>query len=86
MGLQTVAVFIAGNGRIITENGDAIGERVPVDVNEGALDPSDRCFNVGDAEGGDGTAPDAVSDRGAECVECGGIHGFDGPDFRSAAT
>lgn len=36
-----VAVLIAGNGRIISKDGDSIGERIPVDVVEGALDPSD---------------------------------------------
>ena len=48
-----VAVIIAGNGRIISENGDAIGERVPIDVVEIPFDETDGRFNVGDADCGD---------------------------------
>ena len=86
MGLQTVTGFGNGNGRIVSKDRDAIGERIPVDVVVVALDPSDGRFNVGDADGGDGTARDALGDRSTEGLDCGGIHGFDGPVSRDAAT
>ena len=38
---RPVTIVRNGNGRIITKNRDAVGERVPVDVNEAPFDETD---------------------------------------------
>jgi len=76
-----VTVLIAGNGRIISKDRDPVGERIPVDVVEIPFDETDGRFDVGDAEGGDVAARDALGDRGAEGLDCGGIHWIFWPRF-----
>jgi hypothetical protein len=76
-----VAVLIAGNGRIISKDRDPVGERIPVDIVEIPFDETDGRFDVGDAEGGDVAARDALGDRGAEGLDCGGIHWIFWPRF-----
>jgi len=61
-------VLIAGNGGIISKDGDPIGMGIPVDVVEVTLNPKHSGGRGFDGNGGDGTVRDTVSDRGEPII------------------
>jgi hypothetical protein len=74
MAFVTVTGFGNRDRRIITEDRDPIGERIPIDVVKVPFDPTDGCVKVRNPNGRNGCVRNAVVDRGTEGLDDGGIH------------